>query len=1366
MNKNYYLGLDIGTNSVGWAVTDENYNLCKFRNKDMWGIRLFESADTASERRLKRSSRRRLKRRNQRIKLLQEIFSQEITNVDNTFFIRLNESKLHMEDKSIKEKYPLFIGEDYNDIHYYGQYPTIYHLRKELIENENPHDPRLVYLAIHHILKSRGHFLIEGNLGEAKDFNIAFDKLRDALKEDLAWEGETETVKEQIKSILTDRSKAKSEKVKEIKECLKITDNLLSKDEVRRQNGITEIIFKLIVGNRGDVEKLFNLEKKSLTKGSFSFAESNYEEDVRPDMESEIPNFIHIIDLAKGVYDWRVLMEILQGEHYISNAKVTQYEKHKNNLKDIKKLIHENFGRDVYKSFFMDKNDKSYSSYIGAANKNGKKITVKKNQTDNFLKELRKKLEAIGEEDYGYEIAKKFLEAEQIEDILPLQRNKSNGVVPNQIHKAELIKILENAAKYMPFLNEKDDEGISNKNKIVSIFEFRIPYFVGPLSDRHRKQGSNNWMVRKDGQNGKIYPWNIEKIVDYNKSNEAFIQRMTNKCTYLVGEDVLPKNSLLYSKYMVLNELNNLRIRGNKVSVKTKQDIYRNLFQNRAKVTGKMVLEYLKKDLPGLQKEDLSGFDNDFHTSLKSYMDFKKQIFPEEGLDKSEIQTMIEDIIRWITIYGDDSKMIRRVIEKEYPNKLTEEQLKKVCKFRYSGWGNFSRKFLKGIDGADIESGETFKLIEAMWETNENLMQLLSERFTFRKEIEKENDKVTEKIEKISYEELVDTMYVSPATKRAIWQSVQISEEIKKVMGCPPEKIFVEMARGGGEKGKRTVSRKKALEELYKSCKEDVRYLSEKLEAFEERDLNSMKLYLYFTQWGKCMYTGERIDLEELMKKNSKWDRDHIYPQSKIKDDSIDNLVLVNKAVNARKSNDVLDGEIQKKMIGYWKALLEKGFISKKKYNRLTRKGGFTEEELAGFISRQIVETRQSSKAVAELLKRINEDTEIVYVKASLASQFRKKPLNVLKSRRINDYHHGKDAYLNIVVGDVYNAKFTSNPILWFKKNKKEEYSLNRIFSFDVKRGDKIIWEKCIEDEEGVGYGGTIDRVRKIMKQDNLLHTEYTYCGKGELFDANPISKDNKNLNIKLKAGLDPNKYGGYRGAGTSYFAQIEFDNKKGKRVKNIIGVPIYVASQLKHNPKAFEDYCKEVKGLKNVEIIVPKIKKNTLMEINGFPMRIRGEDERNLQFKGAIQLRLDGENTEILRAVEKYLDKNEGKKEEHKISESLDKLSNEKVNKLYDKLKEKLSKIYKNRPANPIQKICDNQEMFKDSDDLYKKIKTINEILNLLRCDVAPSADLKFINGSENAGVMSVNKNTVGGGKVTIINQSVTGLFETREEI
>lgn len=37
MNKrddvNYYLGFDVGTNSVGWAVTDENYNLLRKKGK-------------------------------------------------------------------------------------------------------------------------------------------------------------------------------------------------------------------------------------------------------------------------------------------------------------------------------------------------------------------------------------------------------------------------------------------------------------------------------------------------------------------------------------------------------------------------------------------------------------------------------------------------------------------------------------------------------------------------------------------------------------------------------------------------------------------------------------------------------------------------------------------------------------------------------------------------------------------------------------------------------------------------------------------------------------------------------------------------------------------------------------------------------------------------------------------------------------------------------------------------------------------------------------------------------------------------------------------------------------------------------------
>ena len=49
--KPYYIGLDIGTNSVGWAVSNMDYTIPKYRGNAMWGIRLFEESDTSEKRR-------------------------------------------------------------------------------------------------------------------------------------------------------------------------------------------------------------------------------------------------------------------------------------------------------------------------------------------------------------------------------------------------------------------------------------------------------------------------------------------------------------------------------------------------------------------------------------------------------------------------------------------------------------------------------------------------------------------------------------------------------------------------------------------------------------------------------------------------------------------------------------------------------------------------------------------------------------------------------------------------------------------------------------------------------------------------------------------------------------------------------------------------------------------------------------------------------------------------------------------------------------------------------------------------------------------------------------------------------------------
>lgn len=96
----YYIGLDMGTNSVGWAVTDENYKILRGKGKDMWGVRLFDEAQTAADRRINRVARRRRQREVARIGLIKEYFADALHDVDPGFMVRLDESKYWLEDRS------------------------------------------------------------------------------------------------------------------------------------------------------------------------------------------------------------------------------------------------------------------------------------------------------------------------------------------------------------------------------------------------------------------------------------------------------------------------------------------------------------------------------------------------------------------------------------------------------------------------------------------------------------------------------------------------------------------------------------------------------------------------------------------------------------------------------------------------------------------------------------------------------------------------------------------------------------------------------------------------------------------------------------------------------------------------------------------------------------------------------------------------------------------------------------------------------------------------------------------------------------------------------------------------------------------
>lgn len=1343
--EEYYIGLDIGTNSVGYAVTDGNYRILSYKNKSMWGVRLFDEAITAADRRVSRGTRRRFGRRRWRIELLQEIFAEEIFKVDPGFFQRIKESRLWIEDKTVKQRFSLFNDNEYNDIDFYKKYATIYHLRKALLTEDKKFDIRLIYIALHHLIKHRGHFLFNGTIEKVTSFSTVYDLFVDTLRDELNINIECQSTTE-FENILKNRmlsKKDKNNKIMQILSCPKSDKALKS-------------VIGLICGMKIKLADLFNDDTlKEIEKSSLSFADDDLSE-LREMFEIDLQERCRVIDVLKTVYDWVVMADILsdgeyQGSSYLSVAKVKVYEKHKQDLQLLKKVILQ-AGREVCNDFFQKDGNANYCAYIGYTIRDGKKKKVKsKCSYEEFKKEIisiiTKKIEESSD-------TKKILEELEVGSFLPKQVSKDNGVIPYQINKIEICKILNNISKYYEFILAKDSEGITAFDKIIKIFEFRVPYFVGPLNNY---QNQNAWAVRKE--DGKITPWNIESKIDYQETARCFIRRMTNKCTYLIGKDVIPQNSLLYSEFMVWNEINNIKIGGEKIPVALKAKLFETLYKRKKKVKLKDIREFFVSEGYDLNNQSFSGVDNQLKSSLKSYHDFRK-IFGDR-INTYKVQVMAEKIINWITIYNGDEKMIKNMIRREYNEELiSDQELSKITKLNYQGWGRFSKEFLNGILGENKDNGENGSIIFMLRNTQDNLMQLLSSKYTFIDKVEQENSMNEIDKQTFSYENLLGNVVASPAIKRAVWQTLLIVKEIIKVMGGEPKKIFVEMAREAGEK-QRTVSRKAKLLDLYKSIKDEERDWVKEIDDRNEGEFRSIKLYLYYTQMGRCMYSGNPIDLAHLSDANI-YDRDHIYPRSLTQDNSLDNLVLVERTLNAKKDNDIISPDIQKNMCKFWKYLKEKKLISEEKYNRLMRKTPLTEEELAGFINRQLVETRQSAKLVTQIMKSYFDQSSIVYVKAGIASQLRQDKLNEKKIRSLNDYHHAKDAYLNIVAGNVYYEKFTNNPLNWLKTSKNKEYSLNHMYDYDLTRKGQLIWKK--------GKTGSIRTVQEQMAKNDILYTRYATTNKhgqnGGFFNQLPVSAGD-NPSVPLKKGLSMEKYGGYKSLTPAYFALIESEDKKGKKIRSIEMVPLYLSKQFESGKLSYEEYCKNNLGLNNPIVILPKIKKDTLLVVDKYPMHLRGLGGKQLLLQGAVQLRVSHECEIYLKKLEKWIQRNTEYKGKGflEITE-WDGLTKEKNIDIYNMLHDKLKNtIYQYRPNNPIKVLEESYNKFQEL-TCEEQCYILNEIMWFFRCKPNTVANLGLLGKGKNIGKIALNKIISKYDSAYIINQSVTGLYEKKIDL
>lgn len=1338
MGKNYFIGFDIGTDSIGWAVTDTEYNLLKARGHDYWGMYLFDEAHTAADRRQNRTARRRVARKRQRIKLLQELFAQEIAKTDFCFFERLNNSKYNVEDKAENVKYrdSLFHDEAFDDKEYFKKYPTIYHLRKAFLDRESASqikDVRLLYLAVAHIIKNRGHFLFEGQDIKAGDkalANSAFGKINELLSE-IDENNQTLSLEriDDAFEVLCDKKKTKRDKERDLRLLL----------DVKTDKPCQEIV-KSMVGSKVKVQNLFGEGEYDIK--DFCFDDSSFELDkLQPAFSEE--EYALICEM-KAVYDWAVLAQILGDFKYVSEAMCAKFDQHKKDLHELKEYIKTAFGRETYLEVFR-KRDKinNYAAYVGS-DKNKSFAHASKEDFYKFLKPLVKDNESI-------------TAAIEEGSFLDKQRTNANGVIPYQVHKAELDVILENASSNFPFLNEKDENGVSVKEKIGMLLTFRIPYYVGPLNDMH---ASNKfaWVKKFEGtKHEKITPWNFDKIVDKNASEDTFIERMTNKCTYLVGEDVLPKQSLLYSEFAFLNELNNVTFKGQRLDAQARKTIENLARYDKRKITLSLIGKTLEK--AGLIekgegiKENFAGIDGDIKATFATYR-FFKSVFGDD-FDEEKC----ENIIKWFTIMGEATRAAERA-QREY--KLDAETTKKLKSLNCTGWGRLSKTFLNSDKITTVTAdGEILTIIEAMRETGCNLMELMSQRYGFAAAVDEFNEQNSDG-SAVTYKTIED-MYCSPSVKRAIWRTVCLAREIEKVEGCPPKRVFIEMARGEDKEKKRTKPRKQQLLDLYQACKNDanawisqkeIADLTEEIKQTDDAKFLSEKLYLYYMQMGRCAYTGKQISVEDLWNRNI-CDIDHIYPQSKIKDDSIiNNKVLCYKSENAAKQDSYpIASNIREKMMPLWTMWHKKGLMSDEKFKRLSRCNPLTQEELSDFINRQLVETRQSTKAVAQILKRIYPDVDIVYSKASNVNEFKKyankdqkSPL-IVKVRELNDLHHAKDAYLNIVVGNTYYTKFNRNAAIYFKNHNIDSYNMTKIFDGTIDNA----WTPAMKS-----------RVVAVVNKNTCRVVRFTSEGKGGLFNATIKTKGANDKLIPLKRNCpleDTSKYGGYDNATTAYFSLVKSIDKKGKTQISLEAIPIYV--DLLGKAKVFE-YLIDFVGLKQPEVLIKKIKINSLLKLNGAYVWLRGKTGVQIVLCNANEPVLDAESTIYLKRIASFVAKQKKTREILIPNEEYDGITKDGNMALYAALVEKMASVpYCNLPSIPQQAtfLSEKKETFACLSE-KEQVTVLIEILHFLQCNSVQS-NLSLLEGAPHAGVLLHSKKLSADEECLLITQSPTGYYK-----
>lgn len=1363
----YTLGLDIGTSSIGYAAIDKHQKPIRAKGKHVIGVRLFQEGQTAADRRAFRTTRRRLKRRKWRLNLLNRLFDPYLSEVDPNFLPRLKQSNLSPKDDN-KHFNGSTLFPDKTDAAFYRQYPTMYHLRYALMTEKRKFDIREVYLAIHHIVKYRGNFLNSATVDSFKtsniDFTSQFDRLNELYRQvilDEPFQINMDQVDEMTNKLL-DNDALKLDTQKQVAKLLPVIYN--DKPIDKQYTRIATEFSKAILGYKTKLDVILNLDTQNAKDWAIRLDDEDIDEKLPALVENLDESRQEIVTIIRDLYAQVTLNAIVPKGKSLSESMVDKYNDHKDHLDLLMGLIHE-LGDDSAKGIKLRE---AYTQYVG-------KSDDKTLNQDDFYAAIKKNL------DEDSKRSPKIQRLIEQASFMPKQRTSANGVIPHQLHQLELDRIIENQGRYYPFLKEPNPnthKPNGGKYKLDELVAFRIPYYVGPLitkQDQEKTSGADfAWMIRKPGQGGEITPWNFDQKVDRMASANTFIRRMTTKDSYLVAEDVLPDSSLIYEKFKVLNELNMLKVNDRRLSLSQKQDLFNNLFKKQKTIRTKKLQTYIrtKWELPSVMISGLSDPDK-FNSSLATYIDFR-DVFGEK-VDDPNRQADYEKIIEWSTVFEDRKIYQAKLNQLDW---LTEPQRKALLTKRYTGWGRLSKKLLTGLKDQNGDS-----ILDQLWKTNDNFMQIQS-RDEFAKQIHDENAKQFHEANNV--DDILDDAFTSPQNKKAIRQVHKVVQDVVKAVGYAPDKIAIEFTRSPQDRPQRTFSRQRQLQSTYLNVAKALMKsnLNQELKSvIDSQQTLTDKLYLYFTQLGQDMYTGKEINFDELVN----YQIDHILPQAFIKDDSLDNRVLVSAPINNAKSDNVPVKKFGAKMGYFWKQLAENHLISKRKLNNLTtdpdKIGKFTAQ---GFIHRQLVETSQVIRLVANILGNEygHDGTTIIEVTAKMNHQMR-KDFDLIKIRDVNDYHHAMDAYLTAYVGDYLYLRYPKLRSYFvygdFKKLKDQSLKI-RNFNFlhdltNDEAGDKIadqetgeiIWDKH----------ESVKQLKKVYHYKFMLVSQEVYTRQDALFNQTiyPASDADKRKLIPIKNNKPVDVYGGYSGNVDAYMAIVRVHGKKEDKYK-VVGVPMRAVADLKKaESKDRDNYLNAVH-----EVLKPQFTKKKKDRKTGEITEMMDDFDVLLGKVYYRQLIVDG-NKKFMLGSSTYQYNAKQLVLSDKAMQALskdDKLKNQDENQnlidVYDEILWKVDRYFELYDMNGFRKkLHIGREKFIglpiDNEFEGRKLiingkrETLDNILNGLHAN-ATMSNLKYLGISSPFGMLQVARGITLSSDTLIYYQSPAGLFDRKVKL